>query len=196
MAPTRETLERFRAGDREAFARVMRDFGPLVHSVVARCFTSPFEQEEAMQEIWTHAYRNRDALDPERAEAFPGWLAVLARRRTVDLLRVRNPAAAAAEDADEALSALPVEPEQHGDAERGELARAVEGFRATLAPGWRAFFDLHFVRGTPYPEVALELGISRLRCKYMRKVLADRAMQDPELMAALGRPRGGGSGAR
>ncbi len=196
MTKARDTLEQFVAGGPDGFARVMREYGPLVRGIVSRFFTSPFEQEDAMQEIWTHAYRNRGSLDLERAEAFPGWLAVLARRRAVDLVRSRNPAAAGALDGDEALDQVAVEPAQHGAMERAELARAVEGFRAGLEPGWRAFFDLHFVRGVPYPLVAGELGISRIRCKYMRKVLARRAMEDPELMAALGSPAAGRRGAR
>lgn len=188
VTPTRDTLERFVVGGRDGFTRVMREYGPLVRGIVNRFFTSPFEQEDAMQEIWTHAYRNRGSLDLERAEAFPGWLAVLARRRAVDIVRSRNPAAVNADNADEALGEVAVEPAQHGAVERAELARAVEGFRAALEPEWRAFFDLHFVRGVPYPLVASELGISRIRCKYMRKVLARRAVEDPDLMAALGPP--------
>ena len=186
MTPTRDTLERFVAGGRDGFTLVMREYGPLVRSIVKRFFTSPFEQEDAMQEIWTHAYRNRGALDPARAEAFHGWLAVLARRRAIDLLRSRGPAAADPPDAGEEIAELAAEPAQEDAVERAELARAVEGFRAALEPGWRAFFDLHFVHGTPYRLVADQLGISRIRCKYMRKVLARRAMKDPDLMAALG----------
>lgn len=196
MTPTRDTLERFVAGGRDGFTRVMREYGPLVHGIVRRFFTSPFEQEDAMQEIWTHAYRNRGALDPARAEAFPGWLAVLARRRAIDLLRSRDPAAADRPAADEELPDPAVEPAQQDAVEQAELARAVEGFRATLEPGWRAFFDLHFVHGAPYPLVAHQLGISRIRCKYMRKVLARRAMKDRDLMAALGSTQGARGDAR
>ena len=196
MAPTRDTLERFVAGGRDGFTRVMREYGPLVRSIVRRFFTSPFEQEDAMQEIWTHAYRNRGALDPARAEAFSGWLAVLARRRAIDLLRSRDPAAAGPPPADEEVAELATEPAQEDAVERAELGRAVEGFRAALEPGWRAFFDLHFVHGAPYPVVAHRLGISRIRCKYMRKVLARRAMKDPDLMAALGFAGGGRRDAR
>jgi RNA polymerase sigma factor (sigma-70 family) len=197
LAP--ETLERFRAGDRRAFEEVVRACLPLVRAIVARFWPGAFEQEEAMQEIWVHAFRQRLALDPSRAEAFPGWLAVLARRRCIDLLRqsgARSPPGAEEGVAAEVVEdAAPVPPEQHARAELAALSAAVDAFRGRLDPPWRRFFDLHFVEGLAYAEIAEALSISRLRCRYMRKVLAGRAMRSPELMAALGRVRAGGRGA-
>lgn len=194
LAP--ETLERFRAGDRRAFEEVVRASLPLVRAIVARHWPGTFDQEEAMQEIWVHAFRQRLALDASRAEAFPGWLAVLARRRCIDLLRrqgARLPAGAEADAGAETIEDFaPAPQDPHARAEAAELSAAVEAFRGSLDPAWRRFFDLHFVEGLRYPEIAEALSISRLRCRYMRRVLAGRAMRSPALMAALGRVRAGG----
>ena len=76
---------------------------------------------------------------------------------------------------------------QERTVEEAALAAAVDRFREGLAPAWRLFFDAWFVKGLAYPDVAAALGISRIRCKYMRKVIASRARRDPAIMAAIGR---------
>lgn len=166
---------------------IMEKYQPLVRRAVARHFRSEFEREEAMQEIWLHVFRQRETLDPGRG-SLSGWLAVLARRRCIDLLRqAREPVelADAAEQAD-AAAWLESRPEQEVAAESAELMRAVESFRSRLEPRWQRFFDLHFVEGLDYEEIGKRLGIGKLRCKYMRKVLALRARRSKPLMAALG----------
>ncbi len=182
------TLERFRDGDSAAFAEVVRSHTPLVRSLAARFFTGEFEREEAMQEVWVHAWRNRTSLDLGRVESFSGWLAVLARRRCLDLLRsAANPAEPGPEEPDALLRWLEEAPTQLAGPEAEELRGAVEAFKKRLRPGWREFFELHFVEGLEYGDVASRLGISKLRCKYMKKVLAAKARRDPALRDALGR---------
>ncbi len=181
-----QTLERFRLGDAHAFRQILERYGPLVRAAVSRFWKGAFEREEAMQEVWTHVYRNREALDLERASSFSGWLAVLTRRKCIDLLRKTDEAAEATEE--EALDWLAAaEPEQQSQVENHELDEAVREFKHKLQPRWREFFELHFVRGLDYEEVCERLGIYKLRCKYMGKVLAGGARKNARIMAALGR---------
>ena len=186
------TLRRFKEGEATAFAEVVRAFTPLMRGVTARYWKGTFEREEAMQEIWLHVFRHRDALDLARADAFAGWLAVLARRRCIDLLRHRVDLVPL-DDVDEAaaLSWLTA-PAEAQPGENAELAQAVGAFKAKLDPVWRQFFELHFVEGLDYAEIGVRMKIGKLRCKYMRKVLSARARRNTALMAALGRTRGGG----
>ncbi len=190
----RATLEQFRAGDAAAFAAVVEAYGPLVRGAVSRYWRSAFEREEAMQEIWVHVFRGREALDPDRLETFSGWLAVLVRNRCLDLLRrpATEPVPVATEA--EALAWLDEPPAQEASVEQAELREAVATFTARLKPAWRDFFELHFVQGLEYGEVCERLGIGRIRCKYMRKVLAARARRNRALLAALGRPAATGGG--
>jgi RNA polymerase sigma factor (sigma-70 family) len=188
----RATLEKFRAGEAEAFAAVVGVYGPLVRGAVSRYWRSAFEREEAMQEIWVHVFRGREALDPDRLETFSGWLAVLVRNRCLDLRRRAAAEPAATET--EALAWLEAPAEQEAGAEQAELRRAVAAFTARLKPVWRDFFELHFVQGLEYGDITERLGIGRLRCKYMRKVLAARARRNRALLAALGRPAATGGG--
>lgn len=149
-----------------------------------------------MQEIWLHVFRNRASLDLERLEAFPGWLAVLARRRCIDLLRSAPVRAESLDDEAQALDWLHAAPNQGDAAELKDIEAAVKHFQDSLKPAWRSFFDLHFVQGLEYAEVADRLGISKLRCKYMKKVLAARARKNIALLTALGRfSRAGGGDA-
>jgi RNA polymerase sigma-70 factor (ECF subfamily) len=183
------TVERFREGDPEAFAALMREFGPLVRSIVAHYFRGAFEREDAIQEVWLHAFRNRSALDSTRAADLPGWLGVLARHRCLDLWRRRPDEVPGADPVESNDGTLPVEPIQVAAAEAGELQQAVIEFEGRLQPAFRAFFRLYFVEGLPYEDVAAKLGISRLRCKYLKRVLAARARKDATLLSALGRYR-------
>jgi len=140
-----------------------------------------------MQEIWAHVFRNREAIDPSRPDDLPGWVAVLSHRRCVDLLRARNPAAPLPDDPTVALEAMEIRATPEHAAEEAALAAAVGRFRDGLDPAWRLFFDAWFVKGLALPEVAAALGISRIRCKYMRKVIASKARRDRAIMAAIGR---------
>jgi RNA polymerase sigma factor (sigma-70 family) len=186
------TLTRFRAGDGEAFAVIVRAYLPLVRAAVARYWSNEFEREEAMQEIWMHVFEQRQSFDPARADSLSGWLAVLARRRCVDLLRQRANAPIVGDvDEDHALDWLHAAPPAPDLAEDRELQQAVSAFVERLKPGWRDFFHLYFVEGLDYDEIARRLKVSKLRCKYMRKVLAARASRNPGLLAALSRGPGG-----
>lgn len=186
------TLRRFKEGEATAFAEVVRAFTPLMRGVTARYWKGAFEREEAMQEIWLHAFRHREALDLARADAFAGWLAVLARRRCIDLLRHRVDLVPL-DDVDESAAwSWLTAPAEERPVEDAELARAVGAFTAKLDPVWRQFFELHFVEGLDYAEIGVRMKIGKLRCKYMRKVLSERARRNGALMAALGRARGGG----
>ena len=191
----RATLERFRAGDAHAFAEVVKAYGPLVRGAVARYWRGAFEREEAMQEIWVHVFRGREALDLGRLDTFSGWLAVLVRNRCLDLLRRPVPpeSIGTAEEA-AALDWLEGNPEQEATVERAELRQAVAAFTERLKPMWRDFFELHFVQGLDYTAVGGRLGIGKIRCKYMRKVLAARARRSRALLAALGRHAATGGG--
>lgn len=189
LAP--ETIEAFTRGERAAFDEVLRTYAHTVRRVVSTYWRGAFDQEEAMQEVWLHIWKNRGAFDATRAKETAGFIAVLARRRCIDLLRKTRPEVALDDDAVELPMAEPVP----DPVERAELDRAVSTFAATLAPDWRAFFDLHFVQGLPYDDVVARLRIGKLRCKYMKKVLAARAREDAGLRDVLVRRSGGATGA-
>ncbi len=178
----RETIAAFRRGERAAFEELERTYAHLVRAVVSRFWRGAFDREEAMQEVWLHIWKNRAAIDEDRAAELGGWVATVARRRCFDLVRGSTPAVPL-EDVDEPAAEDP----RVDFAELTEIRAAVAAFTQRLRPQWRRFFELHFVEGHPYEEVAARLHISKLRCKYMKKVLAMRARNDSALLAALSR---------
>lgn len=178
----RGLFERFQRGDGHAFAEIMRAHMGIVRKAAAAFFREPFAQEEAMQEIWLHVYAKRASLDIERWAEFPGWLSTLARRRCVDL--VRQPSAPIpVEDIEELVAS---EAPRDTVVDR-ELREAIDAFTCKLETPWGKFFELCFVQGEPYEEIAAQLHIGKLRCKYMKKVLVARARRHRPLMDALGR---------
>ena len=181
-AVERAAVERFRAGDREAFLIVYDTYAPALRPLVARFFPDPFEREEAAQELWLLVHRMAATFDPARGELLP-WLRAVAVNRCKELLRARGrrPQARVAVD-DEALVA-PSDPEA---AARGQRLRAaVVRFCATLSEEEAAVFRLSLMEERTHDQVAAAVGITARRCKYLRMKLLARAAGDPELRAAL-----------
>jgi RNA polymerase sigma factor (sigma-70 family) len=183
-----EILEGFRRGESEAFTEVVRAYTPMARSITCRFFRGAFQQEEAMQEIWAKAFKQREALDPGRLDKFGAWLKTLARNCCIDLLRKKNREIGPGfKDSSEELEKLYENATQERAAEAAEIHDAVEAFKAKLQPKWRSFFDLHFTQGLDYPEISRRLSISRARCKYFKRVLVRRARRNKRLLEALGR---------
>ncbi|HOX45622.1 MAG TPA: sigma-70 family RNA polymerase sigma factor [Myxococcota bacterium] len=194
LAVEREVLARFRSGEGQAFTEVMRAYAGLVRAVSRGFFRDAFRQEEAMQEIWLLAYHQRERLDPERLDEFEGWLRVLARRRCIDLLRRerRIQARETSQDPGQLGERAAVPAEQPGQLELAEVQAALQEFQARLRPAWRAFFELCFIQGKDCAEAARQLALGRIRCKYMKRVLAARARRSPRLRRVLGLDVGAG----
>jgi RNA polymerase sigma-70 factor (ECF subfamily) len=182
------TLEGFRRGENQAFAELVRTYSHMVRSIVNRYWQGAFHREEAMQEIWAQVFRQREALDPSRFDEFGAWLTAVARNRCIDLLRKEGRSIGPDyDDPVKALDKVPASPLQEHAVESSDLLDAVKSFKAKLRPRWRSFFDLHFVEGLGYREISVRLGISRARCKYLKRVLVRRAQRDVRLLDALGR---------
>ncbi|MBI5494645.1 MAG: sigma-70 family RNA polymerase sigma factor [Deltaproteobacteria bacterium] len=182
-----DLLARFRDGDPDAFAQIVRLHGGIVRSVAHRRFLNPVDREEAVQEIWLQAFRHRAAVDPSRAASFGGWLYTLADRRCLDLreyqqVRARGSGGQPTDDAVDMAT-----PDAEEQASRRELLSAVQVFKARLQPAWREFFDLYFVQGLEYADIMPRLNIGPLRCRYMRRVLVARARRNRGLLEALDR---------
>jgi RNA polymerase sigma-70 factor (ECF subfamily) len=179
----RETEERFRLGEREAFAVVYERHAAAVRTLVGRYFGRAFEREEAEQEVWLHIHRVARTFDASRGALLP-WLRAIAANRCKELLRMRGrrPDARVELDGDQA-DARPT-PEEEARATR--LREAVTRFEATLAPEEAAVFKLSLVEERTLDETARAAAISVRRCKYLRQKLLLRAAGDPALRAALG----------
>src|SRR5215471_10163225 len=74
-------------GDREAYRRLLGEIVPFVRAIVARQHRMPDRAEDVVQDVLLTLHRVRHTYDPGRS--FKHWLAMIARRRSIDALRRR-----------------------------------------------------------------------------------------------------------
>lgn len=177
-----QTLARFVRGDREAFLMVYEALAGEVRPLVSRFFASPFEREEALQEVWLQVHRSAHLYDPGRG-GIGGWVRAVALNRCKELLRARGRRVQPGQALDEGDLRAEDDPEQAARDRR--LREAVTRFEATLAADEAVVLRLSLVEERPLEEVARAAGISVRRCKYLRHRLLVRAAADPALRAAL-----------
>lgn len=85
-------MEAAQDGDRAAYERLLRDIVPFLRAVVRPQHSAPDRIEEVVQEVLLTIHRVRHTYDPARP--IRPWLAAIARRRSIDLLRRRARTAA------------------------------------------------------------------------------------------------------
>jgi RNA polymerase sigma-70 factor, ECF subfamily len=139
-----------KAGDREAFARLYRGFGPMVHAIVLSRARHA-DAADLVQDVFVVALRRLAELrDPA---AFGGWLATIARHRAVDHLRRPDP-----------LGAGDVETldEEAAMGARTIPAEAIAALRAirSLPEAYRETLTMRLVEGMTGPEIARRTGLS------------------------------------
>lgn len=72
------------AGDRSAYAALLRDCVPLIRAVASRR-APPDRIDDIVQETLLTIHRARQTYDPRRS--FAAWLTVIATRRAIDVMR-------------------------------------------------------------------------------------------------------------
>jgi RNA polymerase sigma-70 factor (ECF subfamily) len=132
------------AGDREAFGVLYERYGRTIHGVLlARV---PFDAvDDLVQDVFLVALERLHTL--RNVSAFGGWLAAIARHRSVDYHR-RAPAEVGAPE-------QPV-PDHHAAAE----ALAVLAVIRTLPEAYRETLTLRLVEGMTGPEIAERTGLT------------------------------------
>lgn len=74
-------------GDRTAYDRLLREIVPFIEALIAREQRAQDRTQECVQDVLLTVHRVRHTYDPSRP--FKPWLAAIARRRSIDLLRSR-----------------------------------------------------------------------------------------------------------
>jgi RNA polymerase sigma-70 factor (ECF subfamily) len=182
-----DLLQRFAAGDAQAFLAVYDSHAADLRPLVARFFVTPFEREEAVQEIWLQVHRVARSFDPARGE-LRAWLRAVAVNRCREILRARGRRPALAAELSEVEDAGADTPETLARKER--VQAAIARFQAALSEEEAAVFRLALLEERSHDEVARVLGISSRRAKYLKLKLLDRAAASPGLRAVLGEVSG------
>lgn len=157
-------LARVADGDATAARACVERFGALVWSLARRHSPTTADAEDAVQDIFVDLIRSAARFDPVHGTE-NGFVAMVARRRLIDLARrraarpevTRKEADVTTSDSDPATAAavpaLPPDLEEKMDASRA--ARAI----AALAPEERDVLLLATVDGLSYAEIAARKGL-------------------------------------
>jgi RNA polymerase sigma-70 factor (ECF subfamily) len=148
-----ELAARVRAGDRTAFADLVRRYQGPIFRVCSRYLDGP-DAQDAAQETFVRAFVKRDRLDPTRS-ALP-WLLVIAKNLCLDRLRKKRPEPE--EDAERYpdLSSAR-DPAQQAESNQ-EMAALAHGL-ACLPDGQREAILRFHLESMSYQEIAESLEV-------------------------------------
>ena len=180
----RELVVRFVAGERAAFTEVFELLRVDIFMMVRRFFSSPFEQEEAFQEVWIQLHRGRGRFDVNRHDELVPWARQVARNRCRDLLRKRGRVREIPVEASEGSQGQEP-PGQLNAVARSRLRQALNLFADKLGAEERRFFQVCLVEERGHAEVAAALSITERRSKYLKKKMVGRMMKDGALRREL-----------
>ena len=145
-----ELLERFAAGDPDAFESLFRQHQSELYRWVMRIVRDAGVAEELTVEALWRAHKAHAGFDPQNN--FRAWLRRIATNLALDHLRKRRPCVDLAED----LAA-----EQRPDSAVQQQTRvALRRAFAELPPRLRIVARLGLIEDEPYAEIAQALGIS------------------------------------
>jgi RNA polymerase sigma-70 factor (ECF subfamily) len=77
-------------GDEYAMASLFDRYSKVVYSVALRVLRDPASAEDVLQDVFMQIWRNPDGFVATRG-SLGGWLAVVARNRSIDALRRKRP---------------------------------------------------------------------------------------------------------
>jgi RNA polymerase sigma factor (sigma-70 family) len=160
------TLDGFRAGDPDAVRIVYRHYGRLVFAVALRVLGDRQAAEDATQQTFVQAWRAAPGFEAGRDPA--PWLATIARRVSIDMLRHANRRPATAiDDADATNGALiTLPPSEESIWESWQVRVAID----ELDPGERDVVRLQHLQGHSHAEIAdrLDLPIGTVKSRSSR----------------------------
>jgi RNA polymerase sigma-70 factor (ECF subfamily) len=166
-------------GDAGAYAKLLRECAPFIRSLARRRFRDEDAVEDAVQDVLLSLHRARHAYDPARP--FTPWLAAIAERRCIDLIRKRQ-RVAAHETADDTAYETFADPESNKEVEAGAAAQLVMSLVESLPPSQREALELVKLKELSLAEASALSGqsVGGLKVGVHRAIKA--------LRAKLGRP--------
>ena len=144
-------IGRVRAKDHRAMAEIFDQYATMVYSVALRVLKDPAQAEDVMQEIFLQVWNNPDRFAQGRG-SLGAWLAVVARNRSIDVLRQRRPT----ESCDEVV--LPAATNLASEVERNTMMAKVRDVLKNLPREQQKSLELAFFEGLTHSEIAARTG--------------------------------------
>ncbi len=144
-------LQRVRQGDQTAMAEVFDRYGRAVYSVALRILKDTGHAEDVMQEIFFQVWRNSESFVQGRG-SLGAWLVVVARNRSIDLLRRRKPS-----DSIEDV-VLASRGNLASEAEHNAMIEKVQAVLKDLPAEQQRSMELAFFEGLSHSEIAEKTG--------------------------------------
>lgn len=140
-------LERVRRGDQAAMTALFDRYSRLVYSVSLRVLRDSALAEDVLQEIFMQVWRNPATFLGGKG-SLGGWLAVVARNRSIDNLRRRRPT----DQVEEVALASPCNLAQ--EAERNAMMERARAAIVKLPLEQRKTLEMAFFDGLTHTEIA------------------------------------------
>jgi RNA polymerase sigma-70 factor (ECF subfamily) len=144
-------LQRVRQGDQSAMSELFDRYGRAVYSVALRILKDTGHAEDVMQEIFFQIWRNSDSFIQGRG-SLGAWLVVVARNRSIDVLRRRKPT----DSVDEVI--LPSPCNLASEAEHNAMIEKVQKVMKELPVEQQQSMELAFFEGLSHSEIAERTG--------------------------------------
>jgi RNA polymerase sigma-70 factor (ECF subfamily) len=143
-------LQSIAGGDRAALALLYRRTSAKLHGMCLRLLGSEAEAEDVLQDVYVTVWQKAARFDAAKASPIT-WLAVLARNKAIDRLRVRRVATG---DLAEAQNVADDSPSAFDLVEAGEENQRLGHCLEELDEKQRAMIRAAFIEGATYPELA------------------------------------------
>jgi RNA polymerase sigma-70 factor (ECF subfamily) len=143
-----------RAGDTEAFGRLIKQHSPRIFQVAFRITRDEASADDVVQEACLRAYRRLDRFDGRAA--FGTWLYRIAVNCAMDAMRKRQRSREIAELDDASTSQSPpsMDPGPQRLAMSHEIAVRIDQVLERMSPMERTAFVLKHYEGRPLVEIA------------------------------------------
>jgi len=138
-------------GDEAAMASLFDRYSKIVYSVALRVLRDPALAEDVLQEIFMQIWRKPESFTATRG-SLGGWLAVVSRNRSIDVLRRKRPT----DSVDDIVLASP-----YNLADEGERNIMIEKARTAmhlLPAEQRKTLEMAFFDGLTHAEIAEMTG--------------------------------------
>jgi RNA polymerase sigma-70 factor (ECF subfamily) len=147
VADDSSLLTRIQRGDEAAMATLFDRYSKVVYSVALRVLRDPAAAEDVLQDIFMQIWRKPDSFVSSRG-SLAGWLAVIARNRSIDSLRRRKPQ----DSVDEVVLASSYNLAE--EAERNVMMTRARGVIAVLPNEQRKALEMAFFDGLTHSEIS------------------------------------------